>query len=609
MKKITLAHFVERGLFQEAIELAQKNNIEKKNENEQSWLIGALSFKGQLELVEKELKACPFKEPQARARAIFFTLLLNTRLSHYSRAKELLFELEEHKNFYHYQAFGFFYFYQGRFQEAWNYACLSYEKAQTNYEKLLATDLRAHAEIQRGFLTEGLALLEEARELALTFSLTGQAHVIQASALAAKLEFGLDLIETREQVDELIGQSLTQDFYTLSGLLIDRARAAILEGKLSLAEELAQKASLTLYRSQNKRQIILLNLLLARIAALKTDFLRAFSLVETSLKLCDPEVDGIYQMRVMGMKLDLMEDLKDHPWAINLGIFRQGQDQESLLKELTQLTFSSQRLISLRQLARQNRLESSEIIMPERTLDPMGDLMNRVSQLNQTYDEQQERNLVEIFLEQKLFGLLSKLPSFKGHAKLIALDWPYGQLLSFEHADVHSPQEKPPLMLRKLLSLLVQGAMNKQALIEKLYNYNYDPLIHDPLIYALMTRLRKTLGPHAHFVLLTEEGYALAPEVKVHHALFSAQLQPVEIDEGEASSKDHFLMTDLNYRQVAVLELLKKEVITSISPGDYRQRFDISRITATRDLKTLCDSGQLITLGRARGIHYRLPSP
>lgn len=598
----SLRHFVERGLFQDALEWSKQHPEALKDEHEHSWLMGALSFKGQIDQMEKEFQSIQYQNPLAHSRALFFTLLLNTRLSHYKRARELLDQLRKQKNFYHSQALGFYYFYQGQFEEAWDYASQSYQEAQTSYEKLLATDLRAHSEIQRGYLTEGLALLEEARELALTFNLSGQAQVIEASTLSAKLEFGLELINARQKCDEVIANPGTQDFYTLSGLLIDRARAAILEGKLGLAEELAQKASLTLYRSQNKRQIILLNLLLARIAALKTDYLRAFSLVETSLRLCDPEVDGIYQMRIIGMKLDLMEDLKNHPWALNLGIFREGQDQKTVFEELTQLTLKSQRLISLRQLARRKHSSMSTFVMPDRSIDPMGDWMNRIFQLTQSYDEQQERMLVDIFLEQNLLGMLSKLPSFKGHDRLIAIDWPYGQLLSFEHAEVHSPLEKPTAMIRKLLLLLNLGPMSKHSLIQKLYNYEYDPLIHDPLVYALITRLRKNLGPHAHFVILTEEGYSLAKGVVILQAQFNQNVNENALPESPME------IMELNYRQVAVLDLLRQGNLQSISPGDYRERFSVSRITATRDLKSLCDLGHLITLGRARGIHYRLPS-
>jgi hypothetical protein len=72
MKKNEISHFVERGYFQEAMELAQKQSRPPLNEDERSWFIGALSFRGHLEKVEEELVLKTFQDQLAHSRALFF---------------------------------------------------------------------------------------------------------------------------------------------------------------------------------------------------------------------------------------------------------------------------------------------------------------------------------------------------------------------------------------------------------------------------------------------------------------------------------------------------------------------------------------------------------
>lgn len=599
-KRPTLQGLVESGQFSKARE--QAHRLEKRrslDQEEHSWLMGALSFTGEEELLNQRLKGLKKNPSLIRDRGFFFCILLYTRLGEYATAHKFLDQLKKRKTFYAYQARGFFSFYEGRFQKAYEQAQLAQQQSTTQYELYLALDLKGHAMAQTGQTIQGIALLEQAREHLSSRGLARQAEATRVSILSIKAEYGIELKKTLSEMDTYIETPTTEDFYSLSLILIDRARVCLLQGQFLRAEELSRLAALTLYRSQNKRQTILLNLLLARLAALKEDYLRAFTLVETNLKLCDPRVDRALISKCLGILIDLQEDLKDHPWAQSLNVFAQGRDEQ--IDQLKRLVTETNRYIAYRHERRRGRADPS-FPLSGKELDPLGDLLDRVAELSVHPNEAQERLVLQECIDLELLGLIKRLPSFKKAKKIIALNWPAQNILSINEAEVHLHPEAPSPMIVRLLQRLEKAPQSKEQLITELYGYDYDPLIHDPLIYALIARLRKSLGPHASLLTLQEEGYALHSDVRIldrHQAPLKHKVTELP---------EQLLDRRLNGRQNDLIDLLSLGKIKEISPSEYRTTFDVSRITATRDLKELCDLGYLITLGRARGIKYRLSS-
>jgi hypothetical protein len=584
----SIQQLVEQGLYQEALSVEADSDLTCL-----SWRIGALSFTGDLQGMEAGLKKLEGLDDLARDRARFFAVLLYARLSLYEKARNYCGELGA--NFYGAQARGFFAFFEGRFSVALEEATSALGFATSAYERHFALDLRGHSLVAKGQLIEGLATLEEVRLEGERRGLVGQARATGAAILGIKSEFGVELVETLEQMDQLIADSALQDFYSLSQLLIDRGRAFVLQGDLKRAQELSRLAALTLYRTQNRRQTIQLNLLLARLAALKGDYLQAMGLVETNIKLCHAEVDRVMLNKNYGMLADLMHDLKGHPWAER--VFQGEFGPEVIEKKLESLVLQTERTLGFFHERRRQRMHSLSLKGTES--DPLGELMDRLAYLTTHHDEGLERQLLGELINEKLYGLIARLPNFHHHRELIALNWPSGRMTSVFAGQVNvSPLALSREMERALL-WMEQGPLSKEEAINHCYGYQYDPIIHDPLIYGLMGKIRKALGRNHSMLSLSERGYELPQGIKI---LTRVRNQSLIQRKSEKPEHTH----QLNARQLELLDRLAGPKFESIGPREYRERHGISRITATRDLAELCNAGYLVSLGRARGVRYRL---
>lgn len=594
----SVKQLVQSGHFHQAIK-ADRDHLDR---DERAWLVGALSFVGDKEQVLKELGELATREDQALRRARFFALLLFVRTSDHKQAAALARALQkESESFEGAQGLGFKAYFAGHFGETTKLAQKAQSLSRDDYERFLSVDLMGHGLVQSGQTLEGLSALEQARELALQAGLEGQARATEIAILVYKAEYGIELNSTRQAMDAFIAHPVIQDFYSLTHTLIHRARSALLEGRYHYAQELSQKAALSLVRTQNKRQTIALNLLLARLAALRGDFMRAFALVETTQKLCDPKNDSAFLSKLLGMKRELIGDLKDHPWSQALGLFLSRTEQDQLNQELIELAQKTQSYQALHIEARYHKrptlLAQTGHPLPH---DPLGDILDRVHLLEHSpQDKRTERQLVAELWRQELLGLVSRLPHFRGVKSFVALSWlPDNRLLIAHEGDLTASSEPASGLVKQLFKQIANGPKTKEQLISLLYHYQYDPLIHDPLIYALIGRARRLLGEKASLLTLTEEGYALLPEVSVLDG--QLQLEDAPLSERPLSSP-----LELNSRQILLLDQLAEEKIF-ISPGEYRELFQVSRITATRDLRELCQLGLLKAYGRARGVKYRL---
>ena len=148
---------------------------------------------------------------------------------------------------------------------------------------------------------------------------------------------------------------------------------------------------------------------------------------------------------------------------------------------------------------------------------------------------------------------------------------------------------------------LESGVKSKKELVESIWGYDYDPVIHDPMIYTQMTRLRKFFGPFAHLIILTEEGYALDSSVEI----FKNSPDLPETKELETFKVENLpSYSDLNYRQIQILSYLKENSFVDIQI--YKQIFSVSNITASRDLSQLASKGFVQRVGKGRATKYCL---
>lgn len=608
MKTKSAKDWVQSGQYLELIQVYEKRTIDWSSE-ERSWVVGALSFLGRLEEVEEMLK--PIGSPsEAYERGRFYYILLLIRLSKYEQAQVELEAIEKKKTktFFNFQSLGFAYYFSGDLEKASVYGKAALQSTEDEYETFLAMDLLGHTLVQRGEFHQGLDYLALARDHALKKKLRGQAEASRVAILGYKAEFGFELTETRQLMDEFILNPTTQDFYSLSSLLLDRSRSFLIDGKIEAAEKLAQKAALAIYRSRNQRQSLLLNLLRARILALRGDYLGAFPLVDTVIRLCNPTYDHQFKLKALGLKSELFSDLENHPWTIDLGIKDLSLARAEVDQEILQLTKNYPRYVSVRLL--QRKVPEQIAIMDasiDQYSDEVGEALDRIEKISTLKKGQQaaELALFQEFIQKGLAGLITRLPALKSYRRYLIFDWlTSGGIVIVQESEVYIQQEGFSPLLKKLLWLLSQEAQSKDQLVHNLYGYQYDPLIHDPLVYSLLSRLRKLLGPFSYLLLVDEEGYRFDTRtvfIRRDKRIDEIAVQSPTLE--EESQADDFSV--LNSRQLDLLDEFQSGLRKVVTPGDYRELFSVSRMTATRDLRELCSKGYLMSIGKARGISYR----
>jgi hypothetical protein len=189
--------------------------------------------------------------------------------------------------------------------------------------------------------------------------------------------------------------------------------------------------------------------------------------------------------------------------------------------------------------------------------------------------------------------------------------------------------------LRKLILIFESGhqsrlSFSKEVLVQKIWQYEYNPLLHDPLIHATLNRFRNLLGDYRDFLLLTEEGYSLRSDIDIRamHAkhskdrergIGSSSLAPSKLTfpvaqsaqanflQGPFSLKlpgNQILVDDLNHRQIQILQFLDKNTFVDIQIC--QELFQVSPITASRDLSDLFKRNLISRLGKARATKYTL---
>ena len=166
----------------------------------------------------------------------------------------------------------------------------------------------------------------------------------------------------------------------------------------------------------------------------------------------------------------------------------------------------------------------------------------------------------------------------------------------------------------RLLWCLQNGPADKQKIVELVWEYEYDPLRHDPLVYTTVKRLRSALGQYKDWIGSDEQKYYFARGVEVH---FGEELSGIVLAgdslnfEVADPEKDELVRSvqnlekkheDLNYRQIATLS--KKTKIWSVSL--YSEEWDVTTMTALRDLRQMCEAGLIKKTGKGRATRYIL---
>ena len=269
--------------------------------------IGALIFLGEFlearSLFELSLKKIT---PSALflSRCRFYLGIGSVRRSAYVEAAQLfaqnIFEFRKNKStspeitFYLFQGAAFLRFFKGQYAQSARLAQKAYTSAlQTEimYPQILSLDLLGHSLCQTGSVRQGLHELEKAILLAQQLGNGGILVALQISKIKYHAQFGLDIKNTIQNLQNAIASLQPQDTYSKAELHLELSRQLVLRGRGKDAQIQLENASALIYSHQNKRQSALFNLRFAHLLFLKGETLAALVLTQSQRQNLNKNVD------------------------------------------------------------------------------------------------------------------------------------------------------------------------------------------------------------------------------------------------------------------------------------------------------------------------------
>ena len=137
--------------------------------------------------------------------------------------------------------------------------------------------------------------------------------------------------------------------------------------------------------------------------------------------------------------------------------------------------------------------------------DPFGDLLDHVAL--------EGNQALEAIADSGYFGLLSHfLPEPQGKTALY-FQYLNGKVILRTNHRIDVKTASLSRQILRCLEILSKGSVSKEEFVELLWGYSYHPGRHDPLIYRLLSRLRKLIPLGGELVLVGERGYRLNPDI------------------------------------------------------------------------------------------------
>jgi Tfp pilus assembly protein PilF len=541
-----------------------------RTREESTALIGSLAFLGRLEEAVGifKLRSAQLTSTE-RSRARFALALAYTRISKFKSARRWLRESlsESRTQADTFQGLAVYHYYLGNFEKAASNArqALNLAIAQKDsYVHAFAIDLYGHALVQTGQRSAGLAKLTQARELS-----RGKADPYTPAILIYEAEAGLRAKTIVREIEEQIGNLLTEDTYTKANLILELARQLTLRGQWSRARAELDGVSPLIYGFQNRRQEVVLQLRLAELSYRQGDIANATHFVQSARRIADL----VYADRVSGLEAKLAKaagTATTHASAV-------------VTAQPSSTLNTSGASISARIRA---RADGYRIVSAGD--DPLGDLLDRVSQ--------DPRENADELLNAGYLGLWPEAYSLKaGASTLVILDdlrW-----VAVSRDGVRASADSLSPISYKILKLLAQRTATKEQLVRSVWNYEYDPSRHDSMIYAALAALRKSLVDVGFWIETQDEGWAL----RNRGASVSFVDRETTVLEKPAQQVES-VTSDLNWRQLKAMTRIKANEPWTVPR--YKENFDVSTMTAWRDLDLLAKAGYLTRIGRGRATVY-----
>jgi len=489
-------------------------------------------------------------------------------------------KLDSQLKFYIYQGPAFFRFSFSQFHKAKKWGLLAYSnsfESRFEYGQMLSQDLIGHCLVQIGEIRKGLNDLKQALKISNSIGNGGNKTALIISILLYEVQFGMCLKSAEKKLYQALSELTPEDTYSKNEIILELSRQLVLRGKVGQAQNILDQNSNEIYKFQNKYQAAIFNLRYANILKTKAEPHASLTLLRTAKFNLDPRVDILAYRQIEGLEREIKKNLN----------IRDLKDET----HYKYLNFLDQRISG-----RSKKLENRLLNVGE---DPLGDLIDKL----QTYSIE---NLMTIISSQ-LFGLLPKVLNLKMSQSFIYLGPHRGQMLIYSKGDAFFVNSGVTSTMKKLLEFLSQKSdlISKQDLIETVWEYKYNPEIHDRLLHSTVSKIRKIIAPFSSWIEWSGGSYFLSKQIlilKNENYLTSSQkhFRPLLIESKLSENKK--IDSDLNFRQIQMLHLLEKNEFTDIS--SYAKKFKISKITACRDLSVLFRKHLLVRTGKGRATKY-----
>lgn len=573
-----LSHDFLSGHYSKTIEQLHKKAV---NRSDVISLIGAYSFLGKLFEAQKMFRDHKnHLNDVEKSVARFFIGLTLTRKSEYKKAV-IIFNRNYQilkkttpspiHSFYVYQGMAFYLYFIGKLKTSKKWGLRAYDAAMSSrdvYARSLALDLLGHLKVRLGEINAGLNDLKAAADLARKLNNISVGEAMEISHLQYKAQFGLESNEILEQLKAKYFQLQSEDNYSRGAIGLELARQLTLRGMFLRAEEILASSSSHIFASENRRQEMTLNIRYAENAFQMGKTSLAWNHIRMARRCLHFEADKAFEVQILGMELKLFPENLRAP----------------VEKRLLQLSQHYDSLINQNILHRLGLKEADTSLEDHFALT-----LKKISS---------HRDPIHAIIESQYLSLLYLYLDIPRNERCLYFDQQNNRMIFFLNEEISLTEKTLTKTDIKLFLLLQAGHQTKADLCSQVWGYQYQPERHDTIIHTSLSSLRKKFGRAAVFIETTENGYQLNSKLK----LILSQLDSPPIPHFNSGPPLPLKAADLNLRQLKALNYLKNNEALDVTT--YRKIFNVTEVTASRDLRGLKKNGFVESVGRARAIKY-----
>jgi hypothetical protein len=492
-----------------------------------------------------------------------------------------------------FQGLSFHFYLNARFKFSLNCSQRSWASSQhlaDPFFKMIATDLKGHCLTITGSVSKGLAELKQAALYADEIGNGANLLSIRQSILFYKAQFGICTnAEVLQSQKQSVGAQLETELLNTLDLVqksnhwthffffFELSRQYCLQGDMRRAIQNLNKAESIALETQNTRY-------LAQVGHRKI----YFSFVSRG------DVPSEAQLEEMNSIALKSGDSRRILASVGLSNKFKPNYKTDVLNSVSQKSGS---FISKNILARDNKMQT------EYAEDLIGRLISTAREKSKTLE-----SIVLEIRDSGYLGILREL--VPNRCSFLILDVQANEHVFCFSGSVSMRTVRLGSQIRKALSILSESGKTKQELVSSLWGYNYKKELHDPILYALFHRIRSLFKETN--LLKTIKGKTLCTAHVIQASQFSENRNEKKSIETTSIGKQLLLgiapqkdgIFELNFRQRALVAQKTHELLSGISVLQYSLWFEVTTMTALRDLKQLVDGNILKRIGKGKATRY-----